>query len=115
MKAIAPGYFFDRAKGLAFAAALPDGALTMRVNELLFADMARGYDLRTGLRQLDRPVLIVQCHQDPIGHKTAADIHDTIPASSVEYIRQCGHFPWIEQPEEFRRILTDFFTSERDR
>jgi pimeloyl-ACP methyl ester carboxylesterase len=46
---------------------------------------------------------------------TAEDIHDTIPASSVEYIRQCGHFPWIEQPEEFRRILTDFFTSERDR
>ena len=113
VKAIAPGYFFDRAKGLAFAAALPDGALTTRVNELLFADMARGYDLRTGLRQLDRPVLIVQGHQDPIGHKTAEDIHDTIPSSSVEYIRQCGHFPWIEQPEEFRRILTDFFTSER--
>ena len=111
MRAITPGYFFDRTKGLAFASQLPDGTLTLQVNTLLFGDMAKGYDSRPGLRQLDRPVLIVQGHQDPVGDKTAEDIHAAIKSSTLTYVNQCGHFPWLEQPDEFRRILAEFFTS----
>jgi len=108
---ITPGYFFERAKGLAFASQLPDGTLTLQVNALLFGDMSRGYDSRPGLRQLDRPVLIVQGHQDPVGDKTAEDIHAAIKSSALTYLNQCGHFPWLEQPDAFRRILTEFFQS----
>jgi proline iminopeptidase len=111
VRAITPGYFFDRAKGLAFASQLPDGTLTLQVNTLLFGDMARGYDSRPGLRQLNRPVLIVQGHQDPVGDKTAEDIHAAIKSSVLTYVNQCGHFPWLEQPDAFRRILAEFFTS----
>jgi proline iminopeptidase len=113
MKAIAPGYFFERDKGLAFAAQLPDGALKVRVNMLLFADMSKGYDLRPNLGKLDRPVLIVQGHQDPIGDKTAEDIRASIKSSVLQYINQCGHFPWLEQPEQFRRIMSEFFAAAR--
>ena len=111
VRAITPGYFFERAKGLAFASQLPDGTLTLRVNALLFGDMSTGYDSRPGLRQLDRPVLIVQGHQDPVGDKTAEDIHAAIKSSALTYLNQCGHFPWLEQPDAFRRILTEFFQS----
>ena len=109
VRAITPGYFFDRAKGLAFASQLVEGTLHVRVNTLLFDNMGKGYDVRAGLRALDRPVLIVQGHQDPIGEKTAEDIHALVRASVVRYINQAGHFPWIEQPEEFRKILAEFF------
>jgi pimeloyl-ACP methyl ester carboxylesterase len=27
------------------------------------------------------------------------------------YINQCGHMPWIEQPDQFRRILAEFLES----
>jgi proline iminopeptidase len=111
VRAITPGYFFDRAKGLAFASQLPEGTLTVRVNTLLFGDMIKGYDSRPGLRQLDRPVLIIQGHQDPVGDKTAEDIHAAIKSSVLTYVNQCGHFPWLEQPDEFRRTLAEFFTS----
>jgi proline iminopeptidase len=113
IRAIVPGYFFDRAKGLAFASQLLDGTLHVQVNTLLFEDMGKGYDLRAGLRALDQPVLIIQGHQDPIGDKTAEDIRALVKASVLRYINQAGHFPWIEQPEEFRRILADFFESPR--
>ena len=111
IRAITPGYFFDRAKGLAFASQLPDGTVKVQVNLLLFGDMAKGYDSRPGLRQLDRQVLIVQGHQDPVGDKTAEDIHASIKSSVLKYINQCGHFPWLEQPETFRRIMTEFFAA----
>jgi proline iminopeptidase len=113
MKAISPGYFFERDKGLVFASQLPDGAFKSQVNRLLFGDMSRSYDLRPRLRKLDRPVLIVQGHQDPIGDKTAEDIHASIKSSVLQYINQCGHFPWIEQPEQFRRIMSEFFAAAR--
>jgi proline iminopeptidase len=109
VRAITPGYFFERAKGLAFASQLPEGTLTLQVNLLLFGDMAKGYDSRPGLRQLDRPVLIVQGHQDPVGDKTAEDIQGAIKSSVLKYINRSGHFPWIEQPDAFRRILAEFF------
>lgn len=110
VRAITPGYFFDRAKGLAFAAQLPDGTLTLQVNTLIWGDMTKGYDSRPGLGKLTRPVLIVQGHQDPVGDKTAEDIHAAIKSSTLVYVNQCGHFPWLEQPEDFKRALTEFFT-----
>lgn len=108
VKAIVPGYFFDQKKGLAYAATVQDGALHQDSSGMLFADLAKSYDLRAGLKKLDRPVLIVHGHQDPIGDKTAEDIHALIPGSTLAYINKCGHFPWVEQPEEFRRIVGEF-------
>ena len=111
IRAITPGYFFDRAKGLAFALQLTDGAVHVRVNELLFTDMAKHYDSRPGLKQLNRPVLIIQGHQDPVGDKTAEDIHGVIKGSVLNYINKSGHFPWIEQPDDFRKAITEFFAA----
>ncbi|AMY07740.1 Proline iminopeptidase [Luteitalea pratensis] len=108
VRAILPGYFFDRKQSLAFAAAIQDGALHPDVNAGLFGDLAKQYDLRDGLRKLNRQVLIVQGHQDPIGDKTAEDIHALIAGSTLTYFNKAGHFPWIEQPEEFRRVVGAF-------
>jgi proline iminopeptidase len=111
IRAITPGYFFDRAKGLAFASALKEGAVHAQVNLLLFADMRKQYDSRPGLQKVTRPVLIVQGHQDPVGHKTAEEIHASIKTSTLVYFNQCGHFPWLEQPEEFRKAIAQFLTT----
>lgn len=108
LRAIAPGYFFDRKLGLAFASSFQDGQFHPDVNDRLFAEMRSSYDLREGLKDLKRPVLIVQGHQDPIGDKTAEEIRALIGGSSLVYIRRCGHFPWIEQPEAFRKAIAEF-------
>ena len=110
-RAIVPGYFFDREKGIAFRSTLTEGTITVGVNALLFADMGKGYDSRPGLARIDRPVLIVHGHQDPVGDKTAEDIHKAIKSSVLKYINQCGHLPWAEQPDQFRRILAEFLES----
>jgi len=108
IKARLPGYFFDRAKALEFAAQFKAEESHVDVNEALWADLGKTYDLRDGLKKLARPVLIVQGHQDPIGDKTAEDIHQLIAGSTLAYINKCGHFPWLEQPEEFRERIRAF-------
>ena len=111
LRAIVPGYFFDRKAGLAFASDLKVGQLYPDVNERLFADMRRQYDSRDGLRNLKRPVLIIQGHQDPIGDKTAEDIRAVIAGSKLVYLDRCGHFPWLEQPDAFRNAIAAFLSS----
>jgi proline iminopeptidase len=114
IRAILPAYFFDRAKALAFATEVKDGSYHPDVNTLLYQDMEKAYDLRPGLRKLDRPVLIIQGHQDPIGDKTAEDIHALIRKSTLSYVDKAGHFPWIERPDEFRRTIAGFFNGGSD-
>jgi proline iminopeptidase len=111
LKAIMPGYFFDRKAALAFASGLKEGQLHPDVSGPLFADMSKHYDSREGLKKLKRPVLIIQAHQDPIGDKTAEDIRALISGSKLVYINRCGHFPWIEQSEAFRKALAEFLST----
>ncbi len=109
-RAMLPGYFFDRAKGLAFAAQLPDGTSHRDASALLSADPNRNVDIRDGLRRVTGPVLIIQGHQDPVGDKAAEDIHAALPTSALRYIDRCGHFPWLEQPEKMKAILAEFLS-----
>jgi proline iminopeptidase len=111
LKSIVPAYFFDRKAGLAFASAFKEGQLHSDVNQGLSADMDKRYDSREGLKHLTRPVLIIQGHQDPIGDKTAEDIRALISGSTLVYIRRCGHFPWIEQPDAFRKAIAGFLST----
>jgi proline iminopeptidase len=108
VRAITPGYFFDRAKALAFATQLTENSYHSDVNTALLGDLAKNYDVRAGLRSVDRPVLVLAGHQDPIGDKTTEDIHSLFKSSTLVYLDKCGHFPWVEQPEAFRRAVASF-------
>jgi proline iminopeptidase len=111
IKAIYPAFFFDRAQGLAVAAAKPDGSYHADTNALMMADIERSYDLRVGWARVASPVLIIQGRQDPLGDAPAEEIHALLSGSVVRYINQCGHFPWIEQPEKFKGIVADFLAA----
>jgi len=55
------------------------------------------------------PSLIVWGRQDtviPVSHAYAA--HEAIPGSRLEIIEDAGHFPHVETPDEFLRVLVDF-------
>jgi proline iminopeptidase len=108
ISAILPAYFFDRGKAVAFAKAMPADSLHTDVGAALTPDLARHYNVRESLKMVDRPALIVQGRQDPVGESTAYEIHLTLRGSSLKLIDQCGHFPWIEQPDKFYPIVSEF-------
>ncbi len=108
LRAIIPGYFFRRESGLAFAKDMPDGLYHAEASTVLSRDIGANYDVREPIRKLARPVLILHGHQDPIGDKVAEDLHALIAGSTLKYLNECGHFPWIEQPEKTKAILAEF-------
>ena len=59
-----------------------------------------------------RPTLIVWGKQDiviPVAHAGAA--HAAIPGSMLEVFERAGHFPHLDEPERFARVLVDFLHS----
>ncbi len=102
LKIMAAGYFFDREKGAAFAAAMkPDFVHADTMMLLMRDELYPGMDLRPALQDFARPVLVIAGRQDPLDPKVQYEIHLALKSSTLDLLPRCGHFPWIEQPERF--------------
>ena len=63
------------------------------------------------LRDLPVPVLAVWGAEDQvIPPVKAEDVRRALPNGSIHVLSECGHWPHMEKPEEFNRILTDFLS-----
>ncbi len=68
------------------------------------------YDLHENLGSLQIPTLIVHTTHDPLSLEDVSLIDHAIPGSKLVVIENSGHFPFIEQYEDFSRHIQDFLT-----
>jgi pimeloyl-ACP methyl ester carboxylesterase len=70
-------------------------------------------DLRSDLAQLTQPILAVYCANDSIvGHSQADLLRDEYRSLQVLKLPRSNHFPFLDQPNVFDRLLLDFLASE---
>ena len=63
------------------------------------------------LRDLSVPLLAVWGEEDlVIPPVSAEEVRRALPHSTVHVLPECGHWPHMEKPEDFNRILTDFLS-----
>tara|TARA_B100001248_G_scaffold258594_1_gene242992 strand:+ start:13244 stop:14188 length:945 start_codon:yes stop_codon:yes gene_type:complete len=68
----------------------------------------QNYNVTALLHNIACPVLAIHGDNDPWYVKTAETICDTIEQAELVTIENCGHLPFVEQPEAFFGALTDF-------
>jgi len=66
------------------------------------------HDIDTTLPTVRVPTLIIHGDFDPIPLGSSEYLHQHIPGSQIVLISQSGHFPFIEQPEQFVAALRSF-------
>lgn len=66
------------------------------------------FNLHPGLRTLHIPALIIHGDSDPIPTIVAQNIHKSIADSKFILIKNCGHFPYIEQPAVLFKSVQEF-------
>jgi pimeloyl-ACP methyl ester carboxylesterase len=66
--------------------------------------------LENQLVELQLPILFLHGVQDPLPARASLDTAARLPNAYVELLVDCGHFPWLEQPGEFRRAIERFLT-----
>ena len=53
-------------------------------------------------------VLVVAGQQDGLtGLAPVVAMADMFPSGTAAVIDGCGHYPWVEQPEEFSRVVRE--------
>ena len=69
------------------------------------------HDIETQLPTIHVPTLIIHGDFDPIPLKSSEYLHEQIPESQIVIIIKAGHFPFIEQPEQFVAALRTFLSN----
>lgn len=87
------GYFADPAR----ATELTPFRVTGRVQQSTWESLGR-YDLGQNLRAVNLPALVVHGKQDPIPLESAQAAAEALGAQFVA-LDDCGHVPYVEQPE----------------
>jgi len=67
-----------------------------------------GYDLIPRLRSLSVPTLVITGDHDFIPVEIAARIAQAIPGAKLVTIEDCGHFTYLECPDEVRSAVGEF-------
>jgi proline iminopeptidase len=71
------------------------------------------YNLMPDLQQLTMPALIIHGDHDHIPVECAAHIAEAIPGTRFALLKECGHFSYLEYPDDVRKELIDFFRANR--
>lgn len=95
-------YFHDPAN----ATKLTPFRVTGRTQQEVWASLG-DYDLRSAMKGLRIPAVVVHGESDPIPIATAQVTAECLGAE-LHPIPDCGHVPYVEQPEEFVRHLNGF-------
>lgn len=88
-------------KNAALSGFLVNELLEPEINEQLVHFIPR-------LKQLNIPTLIVHGNKDVIPRETAQEIHSAIKKSTIIYLNNCGHFPYLESPVELFAAIRKF-------
>jgi len=70
--------------------------------------LSQSFNLHERLKQLRIPTLVIHGDTDPIPPLTAESTHKSIPNSQYVLMRQCGHFPYVENPTVYFEQIDQF-------
>lgn len=100
--------FFDQKKIDELNINLPKDIYERREKLFLLSEDLSAYNFERGLRKLDRDVLLIYGDYDPGSKISGIVLNTLIKSSTLHIIPECGHFPFIEKPEEFKKIVLDY-------
>lgn len=76
----------------------------------LYLSLGMKYDLREELKKVSVPVLVLHGEKDMMPVKASQEYAGLFPEGDIQMIPEATHFPFVEKPEEFARIVREFLT-----
>jgi pimeloyl-ACP methyl ester carboxylesterase len=70
--------------------------------------VARKLDLARLPVRFAGPVLVLHGRQDPTGESVPQALARHYPQARLRFVEKCGHYSWIEQPDEVLAAVVEF-------
>ena len=100
--------FYDKAKARELNLSLNNNYVaTSRLLQYLGNDLYE-YDFHKQLAKIQAPALLIYGEADPLTEIAGNRLTAVIPNAKQVTIKEAGHFPFIEQPEEFTEEVRGF-------
>lgn len=79
-------------------------------NEKIFNQLAKeNYSLENNLSRIKTRTLVIWGDKDRVIHVSSTDvIKKVLPGATIAILKDCGHLPMLERPEETARYYTEF-------
>ncbi len=110
-------YFYDPEKvKLLNLEMKPDAFINGQKVYAIFSQnlLSKPFNLHDQLKRLDIITLIIHGDSDPVPPSTAQKLHESIRGSKYHLIKNCGHFPFVETPDELFLHLNNFLRNDYD-
>lgn len=104
-------YCFDQNKAKLLNLHLqPDAFFAgLQVGELLKKqEFAKPFSYYSQIKALNVPTLVIHGEHDIIPLKTAQNLADHLPNAQYVVLKQCGHFPYVEQQNQYFHAIKHF-------
>lgn len=99
-------YFYDHEVGLKeMSPMIKISPFNERMNNLMLNDLNLNYDLKSRLGNYKNHCIIIRSRQDIIPAEVIYQIKELLPQTEIITIERSGHFPNLEKPEQFFKIL----------
>jgi proline iminopeptidase len=99
-------YFYDHDLGIkVLPQMLSSVTFNQKMNDLMWKDLDKNYNLNSKLSDYKNHCIIIRGRQDIILAETTYQIKELLPQTEIITIERCGHFPDLEKPEQFFKIL----------
>lgn len=108
-----PPELLDRLSGRLYLGWTKESVLIARVTTgKLWEETAESpeYNLLPQITRLRIPTLVLHGDYDFVPAACAAHIAEAIPGARLVVLPNCGHFSYLECPDEVRQTLSEFFT-----
>ena len=105
-------YFMDAEKGWGYSAGFDASDTNNELNVLVWEEYRRIPITLTDLESLSPEIaMLIYCKQDVLMPESLQVYTRVIPPEKHYIINNCGHFPWVESPEEFYQVLMRTMTA----
>ena len=105
---VLPTYFLNYEQGTQYAAQFTVDDFDIDLNIQAWKEYDENPILFSEVNAWQKPVHFLECKQDYLMPYNLNAMQPNINLASVDVIDQCGHFPWIEQPEAFYNTLEQY-------
>ncbi len=68
------------------------------------------YDIHKQIEKIQCPTLILHGTKSIFSVEGAQAIHNKLADSELHLFENCGHFEYIESPNKFKQLITDFYS-----
>ena len=85
------------------------GSINREVNILMMANLRNiNWNLENQLKEIKISTVIINGNNDPIGIEPVQKLKEIMVGSELCVINDCGHYVWLEKPNELKSIVFNF-------